>query len=839
MIGRLWQKWRNRRDVRARATLDALKVRYHTFRILLANHERALARLEKVASALAEAAPADELAGLVEDALAVTFEMVDGVTRLAADGARALYARQLRLEEALRAALDVLDAGGRGPSCLPLALPLEPGQVGGKAAGLSALTRNGFPVPDGFAVTARACREFLRETALDTRIRQALREAGAADAALAGACEAIRRDILAAPLPAWLRSDLQAAAAALTPAGSGPLALAARSSALTEDRPEHSFAGQYATELNLSPETLGQGFSKVMAGAFTERAVAYRLEAGLPAATLDMAVLVQVMVPAVAAGVVFTVDPVRPVSGRMLVTAVPGLGILAVNGSVPVDIYRVDRDDPTDAVVQPARKTRRAVSDPAGGIRREAVPAEQQKRAVLETPALARLARLSLAAEALAGSYRDLEYAVDAADSIWLLQSRPARIAWGGHRPTDEPRELLRGGMTAVAGRCLGRVRQVTGETPPCPEDQGPVIAVLPTATPEAARWLSRCQGMVVAAGNPGDHLSILARETGRPLLTRASGALSALADGSVAVLDAGENLVTDAPAAIGDLGDLLCCPPATAHRLAAASLSPSRARIRDLVVPLTLSDVSGPAFTAKDCHTLRDSIRFAHETAVMSLLKDEDSLLDTLSPQIRVLGKDTPAQLLVIDLGGGVREEAAGQRIEPGSVASLPLAALWQGLANAGQPGQAPPAQTPSGAKTDGARPEYALAARDYVNVSSRQAGHSLLIDAVCGPHPGRNYARLRFRATGPDAPRRDRLAANLAGILQAAGFSATRQDNLVTASLTDIPETATSAAVALLGRLLGQLRQPDTPLAGGNGSQDAVTAFFAGEPGRLPQTG
>lgn len=815
MIGKLWRKWRDRRETRARATLDALKVRYHTFRILLANHERALARLDKVGTALAEAAPADELTGLVEDALAVTFEMVDGVSRLAADGARALYARQLRLEESLRAALDELDAGGRAPSCLPLALPLEPGQVGGKAAGLSALLRNGFPVPDGFAVTARACREFLRATALDERIRQTLRAAGTDDAALAEACAAIRRDILATPLTDWLQADLHQAAAALAPAADGPLALAARSSALTEDRPEHSFAGQYTTELNLSAETLAQGFSKVMAGAFTDRAVAYRLEAGLPAATLDMAVLVQVMVPAVAAGVVFTVDPVRPVSGRMLITAVPGLGILAVNGSVPVDIYRVDRDDPTDAVIQPARKTRRAVSDPAGGIRREAVPADQQKRAVLETGILTRLARLSLAAEALAGSYRDLEYAVDASEKIWLLQSRPARIAWSGHRPPDGPRELLRGGMTAVAGRGLGRVYQVSGDTPPPPADQGPVIAVLPTATTEAARWLSRCQGMVVASGNPGDHLSILAREIGRPLLTRASGALTALPEGRLAVLDAGENLLTDAPDAIGDLRELLGRPTAPLHRLAAASLSPARSRVHDLVVPLTLSDVAGPAFTPEACHTLRDSIRFAHETAVLSLFAAEDGLLDTLAPQLRFLGAGTPLELPVIDLGGGLREDATEPRLAPDNVASLPLAALWQGLLRSGLAEAAAPSTAPS-AKPGASRPDYALAARDYVTVSSRQAGHHLLIDAVCGPHPGRNYARLRFRAMGPDAARRERLAANLTDILQAAEFAASHQGDLVTASLTDIPEAATSAAVALLGRLLGQLRLPDTPLAG-----------------------
>ena len=248
--------------------------------------------------------------------------------------------------------------------------------MGGKAAGLSLLLRNGFPVPDGFAVTARACREFLRETGLEERIRQTLAQAGKSDTGLGTACAAIRRDILATPLPEWLGADLRAASARLAgnAGDDAPLALAARSSALTEDHPDHSFAGQFTTELNLAPEALEQGFSAVMAGAFTERAVAYRREAGLPPTSLDMVVLVQVMVAAVAAGVAFTMDPVRPEAGRMLVSAVPGLGVLAVNGAVAVDIYRVDRDDPTDVIARLARKTRRAVANPAGGILREAVP---------------------------------------------------------------------------------------------------------------------------------------------------------------------------------------------------------------------------------------------------------------------------------------------------------------------------------------------------------------------------------------------------------------------------------------------------------------------------------
>jgi pyruvate,water dikinase len=841
MIGRLWRNWRKRREARERASLDALKIRYHTFRILLANNERALERLGRVEAALAAGAPAGELIGLVEDMLAVTFEMVDGVARLAAGGANALYARQLRLEESLRAALETVEDAGRGPSCLPLARSLEAGEVGGKAAGLSLLLRNGFPVPDGFAVTARACREFLREAGLDVRIRQTL-SGPSADAGLAAACQAIRQAILDTPLPDWLRGDLAAAVAGLAPGPDGaPLALAARSSALTEDRAEHSFAGQFATELNLSPRTLDQGFLAVMAGAFTEQAVTYRREAGLPAATLDMAVLVQVMVPAVAAGVVFTMDPVRPETERMLVSAVPGLGILAVNGAVPVDIYRVSRDDPTDCIVQLARKTRRAVADPSGGIRREKVPAGERETPVLALDVLARLARLSLAAEALAGSWRDLEFALDGQGRLWLLQSRPARVMWGGRRPSAGPAELYRGGMTASPGRCLGRAVHMTGQGELEASVAGPVIAVLPAAAPEAARCLPGWRGAVVAGGNPADHLSTVARESGLPMLTRAAGALEAIPRGALVMLDATEARVVAAPGAIGDIAELLGPPPQAAGQAGAVALSPERARLRDLIVPLTLTDVYGPAFSVIECRTLHDIIRFAHETAVFSLFEAGDDLLEEAFSQVRILGGDIPFEVMVIDLGGGLREDAAGRFIKAEDVASLPLAALWRGLSTPGLRFGPPPGADPRGVMTRGltdgrgrrpvGQPNYALAARDYVNVNARVEFHFAMIDAVCGPRTRGNYVRMRFKGGGASTAQRQRRALCLERILETGGFFVSRQGDLVSASLTDAPTRATTEALDLLGRLLGFTRLLDAAMNDDEAPYRAAEAFFAGD--------
>ena len=841
MIGRLWRAFRSRRETRAKASLDALKVRYHTFRVLLANNERALDRLAAFETALAAGAPAEALAADVENLLAVAFEMVDGAVRLDVPEGGALYDRQLRLEEALRTAVENLDDVGRGPSCLPLAAPLAAADVGGKAAGLSQLTRNGFPVPDGFAVTVRACRDFLRETGLEDAIRRRLGQAPAGEAALAETCAAVRRDILSSGLPDWLRADLRKAARSLARDGQPAPALAARSSALTEDRPEHSFAGQFVSELNLSADTLEQGFLAVMAGAFTEQAAVYRREAGLPPAALDMAVLVQVMVPAVAAGVVFTIDPVHPETERMLVSAVPGLGVLAVSGAAPVDVYRIDRTDPGDVIAHVARKTRRAVAAPGGGLRREPVPRDQKHVPVLGDAVLSRLARLCLAAEALAGTWSDLEFALDGDGALWLLQCRPARIMWGGKRPPAPPKEFYRGGMAATPGRCLGRALHVDDAADLGQAPDGPVVAVLPTAAPEAARGLALWQGAVVAGGNPADHLSTVARETGRPMLTRAAGAVEAIPAGALIVLDADAGRVTAAPAAIGDVAELLRPPVRLAPACAAPCLSPARLRLHELLAPLTLTGAYGPTFSVLECRTLHDIIRFTHEVAVMALFSAGDALLSQSLDQVRILRGDGPFEVMVIDLGGGLRDDAPERHIRPESVASIPLAALWRGLSAPGQRAAPLPGADASGVFGRGltdarsrrpvGEPNYALAARDYVNVNARVEFHFAMIDAVCGPRARGNHVRLRFKGGGASPEKRRRRARCLERILKSAGFFVSRGDDLLSASLADAPEAATAESLVLLGRLLGFARLLDAAMTDDDAPDRAADAFLAGD--------
>ena len=202
--------------------------------------------------------------------------------------------------------------------------------------------------------------------------------------------------------------------------------------------------------------------------------------------------------------------------------------------------------------------------------------------------------------------------------------------------------------MTASGGRTLGRIRhtdlQDNGSSAP---ETGPIIAVLPTAAPDAATFMSRWRGAVVENGNPADHLSTVAREAARPMLTRASGARAALADGTLAVLDATEGRLTAAPAAIGAIEELLAAVPAQSAASGPVALSAARAGLRDRIVPLTLARGDAPTFTLEACHTLHDIIRFAHETAVLALFETGDSLLGGAVTKACLLGEGTPLAVM------------------------------------------------------------------------------------------------------------------------------------------------------------------------------------------------
>jgi pyruvate, water dikinase len=250
--------------------------------------------------------------------------------------------------------------------------------AGGKGASLASMTAAGLPVPPGFVVAAH----LLAESVDADRLRELARAGSHSDAhALVHEAEPPRAVI----------------AAAYEELGGGRVAV--RSSACAEDSEAASFAGQQETYLNVAGAAdVAARVVDCWASFFSERALFYRGHKG-SLDDLAMAVVVQRMVAADAAGVLFTVDPVQRRRDQMIVEAVRGLGEQVVSGEVTPDHYITDR---------------------SGNVKRETLP----NGGVLEADALAALAALGRRLEEHFGGPQDVEWAIESG-TVYLLQSRP------------------------------------------------------------------------------------------------------------------------------------------------------------------------------------------------------------------------------------------------------------------------------------------------------------------------------------------------------------------------------------------------------------------------------
>ena len=246
-----------------------------------------------------------------------------------------------RLREDIRQELAAVPTIPETPYVLPLSAlnrDLAPA-VGSKMANLGEIGNHvGLPVPQGFAVTAAAYKRFLEGAELSGELEARLAQAPIHDLeSLETVSQEIQALIRRAPLPPELEAALAQAAQALpTPW------LAVRSSAVGEDT-EFSFAGQFATLLNVDAARLPDHYKEIVASKFTSRAIFYWKYQQFSVSQLPMAVGVLTMVPARASGVMFSIDPHAPEADTVLISAVWGLGKYAVDGTISPDLYVVSR----------------------------------------------------------------------------------------------------------------------------------------------------------------------------------------------------------------------------------------------------------------------------------------------------------------------------------------------------------------------------------------------------------------------------------------------------------------------------------------------------------------
>jgi len=310
--------------------------------------------------------------------------------------------------------------------------------VGGKGASLGELSRiDGVRVPDGFCVTTDAFRRVVAEApAIDARLDLLSSVKPGDHAAIRTLSADIRHVVEGVAIPDDLAAAIGESLARLGERDS----YAVRSSATAEDLPTASFAGQQDSYLNIVglPEILAH-VRRCWASLFTERAVTYRRRNGFDDRRVRMAVVVQRMVFADAAGILFTADPVTSNRKIATVEAGWGLGEVLVSGRVAGDVYTVRDDRVVTTAV--ATKPRFVQASQAGGTWEAPVEPRRQTRPALTEAQVVRLVRLGRRVEAHFGRPQDIEWCL-VGDDFHLVQSRAITTLFPVPETDDQERHV-------------------------------------------------------------------------------------------------------------------------------------------------------------------------------------------------------------------------------------------------------------------------------------------------------------------------------------------------------------------------------------------------------------
>lgn len=327
--------------------------------------------------------------------------------------------------------------------------------VGGKGGSLGELTRAGIAVPPGFVVRTEAFEAFI--VALDAAqpLRAPVEALDPDDLDAASlVTAAVRARIEAEPLPVEVEAAIRAAYAELAGAD-GPVAV--RSSATTEDAEDASFAGLQDTYLwVIGAEDVIDAVRRCWASLYSVESVTYRRRQDFPEAGVAMGVVIQKMVDARCAGVMFTRSPTTGDRSVIAIEGAWGLGSAVVSGEVTPDRWVIAKLTGEIPVRDISDKHIRQVPLPGGGIHDEEVPAELRMAPCLSDEELQALRAIARTTEKHYGRPQDIEWAIETgSNAILLLQSRPETV-WSAKevspaaRPAENPLAHL---MNVFGGR--------------------------------------------------------------------------------------------------------------------------------------------------------------------------------------------------------------------------------------------------------------------------------------------------------------------------------------------------------------------------------------------------
>jgi pyruvate,water dikinase len=439
-------------------------------------------------------------------------------------------------------------------------------RVGGKNASLGemigTLSQAGVRVPEGYATTADAFREFLHDGDLDSRIEEALASLDVEDVTgLAERAASIRDWVRSQPFPETLERDIRSAHETILASEVNPadVTWAVRSSATAEDLPDASFAGQQETYLHIAGvENVLDAVRNVFASLYTDRAIVYRAQHGFGGQSVAISAGIERMVRSDigSSGVMFTVDTESGFDEVVVVTSTYGLGEMVVQGAVNPDEFCVYK--PALRAGRPAI-IKREVGAKAVAMRFTVatrsgtsteivdVPADERARFSIADDEAEELARMGLVIETHYGRAMDIEWAKDGVDgSLYIVQARPVTtIAHQDTRRVETYRlsvsgEVLARGHAVGTKIGVGPARVLHDLAEMHLFEEGDVL-VAERTDPDWEPIMRRAAAIVTDEGGRTCHAAIVARELGIPAVVGTADATSHLDEGgSVTVSCAG-----------------------------------------------------------------------------------------------------------------------------------------------------------------------------------------------------------------------------------------------------------------------------------------------------------
>ncbi len=408
--------------------------------------------------------------------------------------------------------------------------------VGGKGANLGEMTKEGIPVPNGFATNANEYYKFVNQGSLKEKIKQELHNLNIEDnKALQQAAKNIRTLVIASELPASTRKTVKNAYAKLS---KGPgKKVAVRSSATAEDLPEASFAGQQKTILNVQDyEELKESILESWASLFTARAIFYREEHGFEHMKVGISTIVQLMIQSDVSGVAFTVDPLTSDSSKISIEAVYGLGETIVGGSITPDQYLVNKESMKIESKQIVKQTWQLTEE--GEMPISEMFQEKQK---LSDKKVVKLAEICKKIEQHYEFPQDIEWGMED-NKLWIVQTRPVttlKIADDKVHISEKEvnKELLLKGIGASPGAAIGKVSIIESAKELDKVKKGDILVTTMT-NPDFVPAMKRAAAIVTDQGGRTSHAAIVSRELGIPCIVGTELATESVKDGEEITVD-------------------------------------------------------------------------------------------------------------------------------------------------------------------------------------------------------------------------------------------------------------------------------------------------------------